>query len=223
MGVVLGCATNSVNERDAAAPALADRTSVNSEARDVILSGPPCGETAPRVGATLRRLGTGKPPVQYYFVDLQVTNPLSSPVWLLLDGRNVPGTLTTTQLWRTSRASPGFFWLLSGSRSTVAVRIPGGAELRLRDVELSTSKHEDSIPMAFASDLRIADRTATDWLGHEGLNPARGEFRLEKESLVAERSVGTLERVRVSLHVICVQHVDLRVPVVPDDESSVPP
>jgi len=171
----------------------------------------------------LRRFGAGKPPVRYYFVDLQVTNPLSSPVWLLLDGRKVPGTLATTQLWRTSHASPGFFWVLSGSRSTVAMRVPGGAELLVRDVELSTSKHEDSIPLAFASDLRIADRTATDWLGHEGLNPARGEFRLEQESLVAERSVDAFERVHVSLHVICVHQVDLHAPIVPDDWSRVPP
>lgn len=152
--------------------------------------------------------------MQYYWVDLSVRNPLSSAVWLFLDAQDVPGPLTEVELWSTRDKPPGVFWFLSGSYSTAALRIPPGAEILIRDVELSSFRHEGSLPLAFVSELRIEDEPASEWLEHEGWMPASGDFTLEEVSLVAKRTVDEFQKVSVSFDLICVHQLDVRGPTI---------
>jgi len=177
-------------------------------------SQPACNGSGPNLGATLRGTTRGKPPNLYYWVDLSVKNPLSSAVWLFFDAQDVPGPLTEAQLWSTRDKPPGVFWFLSGTHSTTALRLPPGADILVRDVELTSSRHEEFLPLAFASELRIEDAPASEWLEHEGVMPASGAFTLDEANLVAKRTVDEFQKVGVGVDLICMHQVDVRGPTI---------
>jgi len=63
-------------------------------------------------------------------------------------------------------------------RSFKALRLPPGADLLLRALQLSSHSAEDPFLIAFATSLVIGDRFAESWAGQAGLSPASGDFTL---------------------------------------------
>jgi hypothetical protein len=171
--------------------------------------GPPCGPAGPTLELKEMLYSGGKPPHRSAIVDVRVRNPMSSPVWLLYGlGGNFPSIVTAVRVSRTSPAPRAHVWSFEGNGGFEAVRLPPGADLVLRDLELDSWSTEDPFVLAFATSITISDRPAESWAGQEGLSPTSGDFRLERVESEFERELDDMAAVPIAVRILCVKRFD---------------
>ena len=174
--------------------------------------GPACGPGGPTVELKETLFAPGKPPVRHATIEARVRNPLASPVWLLYDlGGALPSIVNAVTLLRTSPAPGAHVWSFQGNGGFEAVRLPPGADLVLRELELSSHAAEEPFLLAFATSVTIGDRPAESWAGRAGLSPASGDFALDRLiTTVFEWEVDdVLAAVPLAVHILCVKRFDL--------------
>jgi len=180
------------------------------------ISGPECPAGGPTVNAAITSHKKGKPPHWTFVADLRVLNPSAVPVWLLYDvgdGETFPSVLTSLSLSRTSLSREGHVWSFHGDGSFEAVRIPGEADLLLRDAELSTLQQQRPPVLVLARRISIDGQPAEEWLGRPELLPPEGDLNFNPESRHTD-----VERVwkedglnapALQVDVLCLSHADL--------------
>jgi hypothetical protein len=148
--------------------------------------------------------------------DLRVLNPSTVPLWLLYDvgdGETFPSVVTSLSLSRTSLGREGPVWSFLGNGGFETVRIPGEADLLLRDAELSTLHQERPPVLVLARRISIDGRPAEEWLGRPELLPPTGDLNLNPEpqhtDLEREWDEDGLNAPALQVDVLCVSHVDL--------------
>jgi hypothetical protein len=151
----------------------------------------------------------GKPPHRGAIIEARVRNPLPSPVWLLYDlGGGLPSVINAVTLSRTSPAPGAHVWSFQGDGGFEAVRVLPGADLVLRELELSSYSVEDPFLLAFATSLAVGDRPAESWAGQAGLSPASGDFTLTHLVAEVERRVDDLAAAPLAARILCVKRFD---------------
>ena len=203
ISAAIACAGSPATGPHAAArPKIAGSRSVPMSASDPIVphppEGPPCGPSGPTLELKEMRYSGGKPPHRRAIVDVRVRNPLASPVWLLCD---VGGGL------RTSPAPETEVWSFAGDDVFKALRLPPGADLVLRELDLNSDSTEEPFVIAFATSITISDRPAESWAGQAGLSPASGDFTLTTPVQKLERMSSTLAGEPIAVRILCVKPV----------------
>jgi hypothetical protein len=151
----------------------------------------------------------GKPPHRRAIVEARVRNPLASPVWLLYDlGGGLPSIINYATLSRTSPATRAHVWSFYGDGGFEAVRLPPGADLVLRELELSAYSGEEPFVLAFATSVTIGDRPAESWAGQAGLSPASGDFTLTRLVPELDREVDDRAAEPLAVRILCVKRFD---------------
>ena len=170
--------------------------------------GPPCGPGAPSLELKAMEYSPGKPPGSGAIVDVRVRNPLASPVWLLYDvGGGLPTVINAVTVSRTSPAPGTEVWSFAGEGLFKALRLPPGANLVLRGLEVD-SYSEDPFVIAFATSITISDRPAESWAGEAGLSPASGDFTLTEPVKKLERMVDGKAGKAIAVRILCVKRFD---------------
>ncbi len=181
-----------------------------------LAEGPPCGPGGPTLELKDRRYIKGKPPHRETIVAARVRNPLPSPVWLLYDvGGGLPSVINSVTVSRTSPAPGAKVWSFDGDGGFLAVRLPPGADLVLRDLELSAYSFDDPFVLAFATSLTIGDRPAESWAGQAGASPASGDFTLTNLVPELDRTVDDLAAEPLAARILCVKRINADEPVAP--------
>jgi len=120
--------------------------------------------------------------------------------------RGLPSVINVVTVSRTSPAPGAHVWSFDGDGGFKALRLPPGADLLLRALQLSSHSAEDpfSSPSRLPSSSAIGSRS----LGRSGgLSPASGDFTLTAScrSSNASRRYG---RGAAAARVLCVRRVD---------------
>lgn len=176
--------------------------------------GPPCGPGGPTLELKELAYYPGKPPHNSAIVDVRVRNPLASPVWLLYDvGGGLPSVINAVTVSRTSPAPGTDVWSFAGDDVFKALRLPPGADLVLRGLEVNSDSTEDPFAIAFATSITISDRPAESWAGQAGLSPASGDFTLTEPVKKLERTVNGPAGDPIAVSILCVKRFDANDPV----------
>jgi hypothetical protein len=155
------------------------------------------------------RYSSGKPPHRSVIVDVRVRNSPASPVWLLYDvGGGLPSVINAVTVSRTSPAPGTDVWSFAGDDFFTALRLPPGADLVLRELEVNSDSTEDPFVIAFATLITIGDRPAESWAGQAGLSPASGDFTLTEPVKKLERKVDDWAAKPLAVHILCVKRLD---------------
>ena len=155
------------------------------------------------------QLAPGKPPHRGAIIEARVRNLLASPVWLVYDvGGGLPSVINVVTVSRTSPAPGAHVWSFDGDGGFKALRLPPGADLLLRALQLSSHSAEDPFLIAFATSLVTGDRFAESWAGQAGLSPASGDFKLTGLLPELERKVDDMAAEPLAARVLCVRRVD---------------
>jgi hypothetical protein len=214
ISAAIGCAGSQATGPHAAArPQTAGSRSVPMSESDPIVphppEGPPCGPGGPTLELKEMQYFPGKPPHRSAIVEVRVRNPLASPVWLLYDvGGGLPSVINAVTMSRTSPAPGTAVSSFAGDGAFEALRLPPGADLVLRGLEVDSYSTEDRFVIAFATSITIGDRPAESWAGQAGLSPASGDFTLTRPVEERERKVDDLAAEPIALHVLCVKRFD---------------
>jgi hypothetical protein len=171
--------------------------------------GPPCGPGGPSLELKAMEHYPGKPPDRNAIVDVRVRNPLASPVWLLYGvGGGLPTVINAVTVSRTSPAPGTEVWSFAGDGIFRALRLPPGADLVLRELEVASYSTEDPFVLAFATSITISDRPAESWAGQAGLSPASGDFTLTEPARELSKKVAALAAEPIAVHILCVTRFD---------------
>jgi hypothetical protein len=143
-------------------------------------------------------------------MDARIQNPLDTPVWLLyrLGGRTLPTAVADMSLSKSMAAPQAYVWRFSGDRAFRALRIPAGADLSVRGLELSSWSDDQRLLVAFASALQVDDRAAEAWMGQAGIFQPHGTFGLDDVVTQAERHWDNFGAARLEVSVLCVTRAD---------------
>jgi hypothetical protein len=143
-------------------------------------------------------------------MDARIQNPLDTPVWLLyrLGGRTLPTAVADMSLSKSKAAPQAYVWRFSGDRAFRALRIPAGADLSVRGLELSSWSDDQRLLVAFASALQVDDRAAEAWMGQAGIFQPHGTFGLDDVVTQAERHWDNFGAARLEVSVLCVTRAD---------------
>ncbi len=149
-------------------------------------------------------------------MDARIQNPLGTPVWLLyrLGGRALPTVVADMSLSKSEVAPQTFVWRFSGDRAFRGLRIPAGADLSVRGLELSSWSDDEPLLVAFASGIQVADRAAETWIGQAGMFEPHGTFGLNDLVSQAERHWDNFGA-RLEVSVLCVTRADPDAPTPP--------
>jgi hypothetical protein len=157
----------------------------------------------------------GKPPHWTWVADLRVRNPGTVPVWLIYDvgdSDTFQAILTSLVLSGIGPSRQGQVWSFSGDDSFKAFRIPGEADLLLRDAELETHEGRRPPVLVFAKRVSVAGRAAEEWFGRPGLLPPTGDFTVSPDEpypkIEREWKSESPYTPAVEVDVLCVSHVD---------------
>lgn len=123
-------------------------------------------------------------------------------------GGGLPAVVTSVTLSRTSSAPYAHVWSFAGDGAFQAVHLPPGADLMLRELELSSFSGGESLLLASASTLDLGGRPAADWVGQTGLLPERGDFTVTNLAPVFERQVDDAAAIPFDPHLLCVTRAD---------------
>ncbi len=176
--------------------------------------GPPCGPGGPTLELKEMLYPGGKPPHRSAIVDVRVRNPLASPVWLLYDvGGGLPSVINAVTVSRTSPAPGTEVWSFAGDDVFKALRLPPGADLVLRELELNSDSTEEPFVITFATSITISDRPAESWAGRAGLSPASGDFTLTRPVRELEKKIDGTAAEPIAVRILCVKRFDADDPV----------
>jgi hypothetical protein len=207
-----------VDRHDTATPSGAPfSVAVATAPQTRLLDGPPCGPHGPTIEMTAAPSSPAKPPLRIAMMDARIKNPLPTAVWLLyrLGGRRLPTVVADLSLSKSETASQAPVWRFSGDGAFRGLRIPAGAGLSVRGVELSSWSDDDPLLVAFASTVQVADRAAETWIGQAGMLEPHGTFGLDAVATQAERHWDNAGAARLEVSVLCVTRAESAAPAAP--------
>ena len=98
--------------------------------------------------------------------------------------------------------------MFAGDDVFTALRLPPGADLVLRGLEVNSDSTEDPFVIAVATSITISDRPAESWPGQAGLSPASGDFTLTEPVKKLERMVDGKAGKAIAVRILCVKRFD---------------
>lgn len=140
-----------------------------------------CGEGDPRVDAEIDGYRHGKPPHRTANVNLAIRNPLPDPVWLIFDACYTcafPAVVTDIEVSGAGESTPSLFWWFSGSTFLHTLRVPAGADLRIRGVSVDASTNRAPPVFIFADEIRVGRFPAARIMGFDAPPRLLGVFEL---------------------------------------------
>jgi hypothetical protein len=211
IGAVLGCAgRHGIDHHDSASPQGVSPSAAGASEPQVrplrSLDGPPCSSHGPMIQMSPAPTFHAKPPLRLATTDAHIRNPLGTPIWLLYDlgGSSLPRAVEDLTLSRSTVTPPAYVWAFSGEGGFRGLRIPPGADLSVRGLELSSWSYDEPLLVAFASAVQVADRAAESWIGQAGMLEPRGTFALNDLVTQAERHWDTFGAATLAVSVVCV-------------------
>lgn len=130
----------------------------------------------------------GKPTLTRLSFDVTMRNPSTATRWVIVPRRaDEPSGASTRGV--TVYALPGgaFLWRFEGLGGFWAVRLPAGAEVRLRSLELDAwwerPPEVARLAVLSAEDVLVDGTPAATWVGFDGVSPARGEFAAKIDAM----------------------------------------
>ncbi len=218
IATALCCAGRQGGDRHRSLPAQGAPSSAASDTEakpSVSLGGPPCGLDGPSIQMTGAPTFHGKPPLRLAMMDARIHNPLSTSVWLLYDlgGSTLPSVVEDVSLSKSAVAPLAYVWTFSGDRSFRALRIPPGADLSVRRLELSSWSYDEPLLVAFASAVQVADRPSETWIRQAGMLEPHGSFDLDGLADHAERHWDNFRGARLAVSVLCATRADADAPL----------
>ena len=144
-------------------------------------------------------------------LDLQIRNPESQTLWLLVDARTeFSGYVESVNILQDTYVRDASVWELAGQGRHLALRLAPDADVLIRNLEYSGSLTEFSA--VFFDRIVLTYDRQIDGLTPGGIVPERGEFDMQWLSHpdYERRKVQSLEdKERVSLGKWCAQTVPL--------------